>query len=137
MIFHCQIIEQDGIHYVDFPNMPNVITYGETFPEALINAHEALNGVLEAEILGGYKEQSQNLKNGLTYYPVQVEPHIELALLLRRLRGNKPQKDIAVKLGLTYQAYQRLENPRKANPTIKMLNRLAKAYGKTLKISIE
>jgi len=45
------------------------------------------------------------------------------------------QEIINIHLGLSYQAYQRLENPRKANPTIKTLERIANVYGRDLKIS--
>jgi antitoxin HicB len=69
-------------------------------------------------------------------YPVPVASHIVLSLRLRELRGEQSQTDIARKLGLSYQAYQRLENPRKANPTIKTLEKIAHVYGKELRILI-
>jgi len=37
---------------------------------------------------------------------------------------------------LSYQAYQRLENPQKANPTIKTLEKIAQIYGRKLKIAL-
>jgi antitoxin HicB len=36
----------------------------------------------------------------------------------------------------TIQSYQRLENPRKANPTVKTLERIAHVYGRELSISM-
>jgi antitoxin HicB len=39
-------------------------------------------------------------------------------------------------LALSYQAYQRLENPRKANPTVKTLEKIARVYGRELNISL-
>jgi antitoxin HicB len=59
-----------------------------------------------------------------------------LSLRLRELRGEQSQTDIARKLGLSYQSYQRLENPRKANPTVKTLERIARVYGRELSISM-
>ncbi|MDR3335683.1 MAG: helix-turn-helix transcriptional regulator [Treponema sp.] len=43
---------------------------------------------------------------------------------------------MARKLGLSYQSYQRLENPRKANPTIKTLEKIAHAFGRELSVSM-
>jgi hypothetical protein len=40
------------------------------------------------------------------------------------------------RLGLSYQAYQRLENPRKSNPTIKTLERIARAFGSELVVQL-
>ena len=37
---------------------------------------------------------------------------------LRKLRNGRPQVEIARKLNVSYQAYQKLENPRRCNPTI-------------------
>jgi len=50
--------------------------------------------------------------------------------------GDRPQSEIADRLGLSYQAYQRLENPSKSNPSVKTLQRVAKAFGKRLKIEL-
>ncbi|GHV34387.1 hypothetical protein AGMMS4952_26770 [Spirochaetia bacterium] len=50
--------------------------------------------------------------------------------------GKQSRTDIARKLGLSYQAYQRLENPGKANPTIKTLERIAHVFGQELSVQI-
>jgi antitoxin HicB len=44
------------------------------------------------------------------------------------------QSEAAKKLGISYQAYQRLENPSKCNPTIKTLERVAKVFQKQLHV---
>ena len=62
--------------------------------------------------------------------------HIALVAQLRALRGERSQTEIARKLGLSYQAYQRLENPRKSNPTVKTLERIADVFGGKLLIQI-
>ena len=53
---------------------------------------------------------------------------------MRKLREKKKltQGDIAKVLGISYQAYQRLEKPGKSNPTLKTLERLAKVFNKDL-----
>jgi antitoxin HicB len=94
-------------------------------------AEDALNAVLESEIEHGLAVRSPVYKNG---YPIPVSNNILLSMQLRQLRGNLSQTDIAKKLGMTYQSYQRLENPRKANPTIKTLEKIARVYGRQLSI---
>jgi antitoxin HicB len=96
-------------------------------------AQEALEGCLESDISRGMSIPLPAYKEG---HPVPVAPHIALSIRLRELRGEQSQTDIARKLGLSYQAYQRLENPRKANPTVKTLERIARVYGRELVISM-
>ena len=132
MIYFCTI-EKEGDEYIaQFPDMTNVVTCGFTHEEALAMAKEALDLCLESDIAHGNKIPSPSYTEG---YPVTVAPHIALSLQLRELRGEQSQSAIAQKLGLTYQTYQRLENPRKANPTVKTLERIANIYGKELTIS--
>ena len=133
MVYYCTI-EKEGDEYIaQFPDMPNVATCGFTHEEALAMAKEALDGCMEADISRGMSIPPPVFTNG---YPVSVANHIMLSLQLRKLRGEQSQTDIARRLGLSYQAYQRLENPRKANPTVKTLEKIARAYGRELRISL-
>ena len=97
MVYYCNLMPDldSGGFVATFPDIPGVVTEGNTKDEALFNAWE-----------------------------------------LRKLRGNLPQSEIAKRLGLTYQAYQRLENPIKGNPTIKTLEKVAKVFGKRLVITM-
>ena len=133
MVYHCTIEKDDDMFIVQFPDMPNIQTYGNTHEEALAMAQEALEGCLESDISRGLPVPPPAFTGG---YPVPVSSHIALSLQLRELRGEQSQSDIARRLGLSYQAYQRLENPRKANPTVKTLERIARVYGRELSISI-
>jgi len=96
-------------------------------------AKEALEGCLECDISRGMPVPPPAYKKG---HPVSVASHIALSMRLRELRGEQSQTDIALKLGLSYQAYQRLENPRKANPTVKTLEKIARVYGRELSIAL-
>jgi antitoxin HicB len=134
MVYNCTI-EKDGDMFIaQFPDMPNIVTGGDTREEALAMAKEALDGVLEADVTHGNDVPAPFFKEG---YPVSVANHIIIALQLRQLRGEQSQSDIARRLGLSYQAYQRLENPQKSNPTVKTLERIANAFGKGLSIQIQ
>jgi antitoxin HicB len=133
MTYNCTIEQEGDMFIAQFPDMPNIQTYGNTHEEALAMAQEALEGCLESDISRGLSVPPPAYKGG---YPIPVASHIALSLRLRELRGEQSQTDIARKLGLSYQSYQRLENPRKANPTVKTLERIARVYGRELTISM-
>ena len=48
--------------------------------------------------------------------------------MLRKNRGEKTQSKIADKLNISYQQYQQLENPRKANPTLRTIAKSQKIF---------
>ena len=136
MEFYARISKSEGDYLVSFPDFPNINTYGSTLEDALDNAQEALNGTLETEFERGYSLPSQSDHKGKrSYHPVRVLPHIEIAYELKKLRNGHSQTEIARKLGISYQSYQKLENPRKCNPTVKTLERIGRVLGKELIIS--
>lgn len=126
MTYYCTIRQEGNEYIAQFPDMPNVVTCGFSQEEALAMAKEALDGILELDIEGAITIPKPIFKEG---FPVTVALNISLALQLRKLRGSLTQNEIASRLGLSYQAYQRLENPRKSNPTIKTVEKIAKAFG--------
>ncbi len=132
MVFYCELNNEADEYVVNFPDMPGAITSGNTIEEALKNAEEALNGCLAADMALGNHIPEALYKNG---YAVPVKSEVVLALQLRKLRGNESKKTAADRLGISYQAYQQLEDARKTNPTIKTLEKIARAYGKTLEVN--
>jgi antitoxin HicB len=133
MVYHCTIEKEGNEFIAQFPDMTNIVTCGFSHDEALAMAKDALDGILETDVSQGRDIPPPKFANG---YPVTVSPHIALSLRLRELRGNQSQSVIAQKLGLAYQSYQRLENPRKANPTVKTLEKIARVYGRELNVAI-
>jgi len=133
MVYYCNIKKDGDMFLVDFPDMPNVLTYGLSQDHALEMAKEALEAILVVEISKGMPICPPEYKKG---HPVSVANNIAISLRLRELRGEQSQTEIANKLGLSYQAYQRLENPRKANPTVKTLEKIARVYGRELSIAL-
>lgn len=125
MTYYCTLKKEDNVYYVEFPDLPNVFTFGETKKKAIKMAAEALNGVLESEITRGIHIP---LPSFISEYPVEVEPNIAFSLMLRKNRGKKTQSEIADKLNISYQQYQQLENPKKANPTLKTIVKLQKIF---------
>ena len=133
MFYNCTIEKNEDMFIVQFPDMPNIQTFAYSHEEALTMAQEALESCLESDISRGLSIPPPAFTEG---YPIPVANHITLSLLLRELRGERSQTEIAERLGLSYQSYLRLENPRKANPTIKILERIARIYGRELRISM-
>ncbi|MBO4319748.1 MAG: type II toxin-antitoxin system HicB family antitoxin [Treponema sp.] len=127
MIYNCDITEKDGKFIAQFPDMTNVLTYGSSREEALEMAKDALDGVLSVDIENGFPIPPAKYTEG---YPVEVSPKIAFAIELRKARAGNSLKDVAEKAGMTYQQYQRLENPRKTNPTLETLYKLQKVFNR-------
>lgn len=136
MHYFAEIKKEGDIYYVTFPDLENVQTYAHNFTDAVEYAEEALNGCIEADFERGFSLPEAKEYKGEGYYPIQVYPHIAIALNLRKIRAGKSQKEIADMLGISYQAYQKLENPRKCNPTLKTLEKIAKVLNKELEVCL-
>ena len=107
--------------------MTNILTCGFSQEEALKMAEDALNGVLAVDLDHGHPIAEPKFTGG---YPIEVSPKVAFAIELRKARANKSQKEVAAKAGMTYQQYQRLENPHKTNPTLETLYKLQKVFNR-------
>jgi antitoxin HicB len=136
MEYFARIVKSGREYLVSFPEFPNINTYGNTLDDALAGAREALNGTLETEFERGYALPPPGKHaHKRSYHAIPVLPHVEIAYALKRMRNGHSQTEIARKLGITYQSYQKLENPRKCNPTVKTLERIGEVLGKKLVIT--
>jgi antitoxin HicB len=136
MEYFARVHRDKGQFVVTFPDFPNVNTFGDSLEEALAHAREALNGALESDFERGYAlPDPTDFRGRKSHHPIRVLPHIEIAYELKKIRKGASQSQIAAKLGISYQAYQKLENPRKCNPTIKTLERIGDVFGRELRIS--
>ena len=124
------IKKTSGSYLVSFVDFDTINTWGETLTKALANAEEALNGCLESDFERGFILPDPSEKKGRSVYYIPVRPHIAVALMLRKLRAGRSQREIAHRLNISFQVYQRLENPRRSNPTVKTLEKVARVYGK-------
>ena len=77
---------------------------------------------------------SVTLPKGKHWYAIEPAPSVAFALWLRRRRKESglTLSEVADRLGVKYQVYQKLENPETANPTLKTLKRLEKVLGEEL-----
>ena len=127
---------EDKSYLVEFPDLPGCLTEGDTLEEAKQNAKEALTGYLSSVFERNLKIPDPSIIKGKNIYGIEPEPEVTVPILLRKLRETKKltQGVIAKVLGISYQAYQRLEKPGKSNPTLKTLERLAKVFNKELRL---
>ncbi|MBI4608226.1 MAG: type II toxin-antitoxin system HicB family antitoxin [Candidatus Rokubacteria bacterium] len=126
----------DRAYLVEFPDLPGCLTYGTTKAEALANAEEALSGYLASIFDRGFVLPRPSTFRGAV--PVEPSLPVRTAILLRQLRTGLrlSQKEAARRLRTSYQAYQKLENPRRCNPTLKTLERLGRAFKTSLALEV-
>jgi antitoxin HicB len=134
LTYPAHIEKQDEGYLVSFPDLDNIMTYGVTIEEALHNAEEALNGCIESDFERNFAIPSPSTMPRENIYNIPVAPHIAVAIMLRSLRADRPQVEVARQLNISYQVYQRLENPRKANPTVNTLEKIARVFGKRIEL---
>jgi antitoxin HicB len=108
------------------------MTYGNTLEEAQKMAAEAASGLLETYLEHDFSFKIP--KANKDWYEIELEPGFAFALWLRSARKahNMTLTDIAEKMGVKYQVYQKLENPKTANPTLKTIKKLEQIFGTEL-----
>ncbi|MCL1991434.1 MAG: helix-turn-helix domain-containing protein [Spirochaetes bacterium] len=125
----------DKCWYVESPGFyDGYITYGDSLDEAKNMAVEATRGLLESYLEHGDKVTIPKTVKGRGWHNIEVEPGLAFALWLRntRLSHNMSLADIAEKMGVKHNVYQKLENPKTANPTLKTLKKLELIFGEEL-----
>jgi len=125
----------DKCWYVESPGFyDGYLTYGSTLEEAKAMAAEAVSGLLESYLEHGDKFTIPKTKPAADLYEIEIEPGLAFALWLRnaRISRNMTLAEAAEKMGIKYQVYQKLENPRTANPTLKTLKKLEAIFGQEL-----
>ncbi|MBI4681399.1 MAG: type II toxin-antitoxin system HicB family antitoxin [Nitrospirae bacterium] len=126
--------KEDKGFLVEFPDLEGCLTEGETLDDALENAKEALSGYLASIFERGFTIPEPSQLKGKNIYLIEPEPEVSTPIILRKIREGLKinQIEAAKRLGVSYQAYLRLENPNKCNPTIKTLEKVAKIFGRHL-----
>jgi DNA-binding XRE family transcriptional regulator/predicted RNase H-like HicB family nuclease len=142
--FYFAVLWEDkkGRVLIRFPQHPLVHTFGRDLAEATAHAKEALNLALEADFERGYRlppPSRPRLAKGERLLSVPLEPNIRTAYLLREWReeAGLTQTQLALRLGISYQAYQRMERPGRSNLTVATLDRIAQALGHQLLIAVQ
>ncbi len=139
MQYFAKIIRQsDGNFLVEFPELPGCLTEGKSFGQAKLNAFEVLNGWLAANCDRNLNIPRAKERKGKNYFPIEVDVSIEFVICVRNLRKNRgmSQADVAKKLGISQQAYAKLETPKKANPSLSTVKKLSEALNAEIDIRL-
>ncbi|MEO5361612.1 MAG: type II toxin-antitoxin system HicB family antitoxin [Nitrospirota bacterium] len=133
-----EYISEDENFTVEFPDLEGCITYGDTLEAAKDYAKDALSAFLASMLDNGFKIPEPSDVKGEKVHLIEPEPYAAVPILLRKLRleFGYSQTDVSKKLGISYQVYQKLENPNKCNPTVKTLEKIAAIYNKHLHLEI-
>jgi antitoxin HicB len=118
----------DSCYLVEFLDLPGCLTYGRTIAEALDNAREALTGYLESIDLRKMSIPGPSALPGKNVHSISPDIQVSFAIWLKikRAEHGYTQKDMAQLLNINLQSYQKYENPRKTNPTLKTIARVEK-----------
>jgi DNA-binding XRE family transcriptional regulator/predicted RNase H-like HicB family nuclease len=128
--YYAKITKQSDKKYlVEFPELDGCLTEGTSLINAIKNAEEALNGYLASHCDRNLNIPLNKKYNGRNYHPIKIDIKIGFAILLREIRMKKglTQKDVAEKLGISQQAYAKLETP-KSNPSLDTLKKISEAF---------
>ena len=118
--------EGDGFMAV-IPDLDGTFTNGDTMEETLANAKEAMDAYLKNLMLTQLElphKPSKIRGDNVHYVPVNKQIEFVITLKRRRQELRLTQSDVANKLGITYQSYQKLEDITKSNPTLKTIMKL-------------
>ena len=127
--------EDDKYWYVEAPGFyDGIMTHGESLEHAKEMACEAASGIIETCLEHNLPFSMPPMNDAPDYYAVSLEPGLAFALWLRNRREacNMTLAEVASKMGVKYQVYQKLENPRTANPTLRTLRKIEKIFGAEL-----
>ena len=107
--------QPEGGYCVSFPDLDGCLTEGDTLAEALDNAAEALNLWLESVCDPDYTFTLPTAKRrrGKNYYPIEVEPQLARAIVLKQLRESCDLQlaDAAKAVGMRIDEYASFEQP--------------------------
>ena len=130
-MIHYQLkVHKDGeTYWGDFPDLEGCFTQATSKEELAANGLEALTGWIGSVVERGFKipRPAYRAPGSLS---IVLPLAMSVALQLRWIREDRrlSQQDVARRLGISYQAYQRFEHPFKANPNLKTLEKLANLH---------
>ncbi|MCL4236296.1 MAG: type II toxin-antitoxin system HicB family antitoxin [Deltaproteobacteria bacterium] len=133
---------RSGAVLVSFPDHPHINTFGDHREHALAMAEDALNQTLVVEFERGLTVPPRSRKPDVGARSeavfVSLRPEVRMAFLLRRWRSRAgfTQARMAAAMGISTQSYQRMERPGRANLTMAMLSRVARALGKRVSVEL-
>ena len=127
--------QTDGRYLVQFVDLADTFTEGQTKEEALFNAAEVLSAMLAWRLDAGQGVPAPSQKvRGASY--IAPDAKTQAAMLLRLARGERTLSELARAMETSWPAAKRLEDPAHW-PSLKTLERAAAALGKRLVLTLE
>lgn len=126
---------------VEFPDCPGCATFAEADEDVLTVAREALEGWLQAELVGREVPPRPafdgKVKRGQKALSVDIGMPLAVRLTIRWARADVgiSQGELARRIGMSRQQLQRIESP-ESNITVAMMERIAKGLGAKWDVSI-
>jgi antitoxin HicB len=116
-----------------FPDLEGCVTYGESLSKAI-----EMNGYLESLDSRSLTVPEPSFSSSPDTYLIPVEMRIAFAIRLKQERKKRgiSQQDLAKRMGMDWKQYQRIENPRKTNPTLATIDRIQQALGESVFLNI-
>ena len=122
---------EDNSYFVQFIDLEEAFTSGNSIEECIYNAGEVLSAMLECRLEDN--DEIPMPSEGDYKYKIAPSASVQAALLIRFYKQGRTVADMARSLGVTWPVAQRLENP-KHMPSLKQLERVANVLGKRLVI---
>jgi antitoxin HicB len=124
----------EGGYVVQFIDIPSCVTEGDTLEEAKAMAKEALSGVLASMDSRKIKipVPTEKPEDNSDIYFIEPDLKIAFAITLKqeRERQGLTQKEVAGRMNVNWTFYQRIENPRKSNPTLTTIEKLENVFSR-------
>ena len=128
------ITEQpEGGYCVQFLDLEEAFTEGDTLEEAMFNAAEVLTLTLNARMEEG--QAIAEPTQGLGGIYVAPDAKTQAALLLRQARGERSFAELARAMETSWPQAKRLEDPHHW-PSLKTLDKAARVLGKRLVLQL-
>lgn len=133
LVYPAKITSEDGGYVINFRDLENVFTEGNTKEEAMFNAQEVLD-ILLLDMVKDNLDIPVPSKCRKDEIPITVSPEVAVPVLLHILRTEKnyTMSEVAHSMGVSYQNYQQIEAGK--NITLKSLKRVAAALGAIVEI---
>jgi len=124
----------DNCYLVEFPDLPGCVTFGDSIEEAKSMAKEALTGYLESIDLRRLNIPGPSKKSGKDIYLIAPETKTAFAIWmkLKRIEKGLTQQKVAELLDVSFQSYQKYENPQKANPTLTTIQKIERVFNEKI-----
>ena len=127
--------QKDGTVFVQFVDLPDTFTEGQTREEALFNAAEVPSAMLAWRLDASQPVPAPSQKLRGAHY-IAPDAKTQAAMLLRLARGERTLSELARALKTSWPAAKRIEDPTHW-PSLKTLDRAAAALGERLVLSLE